>query len=267
MATVIVFANQKGGVGKTTLDSDVSAGLALRGFKVLMIDTDPQATLTENFGISTEDDKRLIVGDLLSKRDNVRFEDVVVKTQFENLWLLPSNINLEEARFRMESDPADGPRYLEQLITKIRHMFDVILIDACPSFSILFLNSLIAADSVIIPVALQKPSLASLKKIQKTITNVQQKIKPIQILGVVGTFYRKGENEPEGCLKLLRESLGGNMFDSLIRYTPHLAESFWENKPIQHHRKDSIGYQDMEALTEEVIRRAGLIKKEPAAAL
>jgi len=265
MGKVITIAIQKGGVGKTTITANLGAGLGLRGYRTLMIDTDPQASLSEYFGVDTDDDSLPILGDLLVARPIRRVQDVIIKTKFENLSLVPTNINLEEARFRMESDSTEGARYLEKVVNTMRNDFDVILIDANPSFSILFINSLVAADSVIVPVGLQKMALNSLKKIQQTISKVQEKIKPIQVLGIVGTLYDGRTKDSAGSLDALRQAVGENVFKTYIRRATAVGDCVWENKPIQYFDRSSIGFDDFEALTTEVIERAGLTKLDTVA--
>lgn len=258
MGKVITIAIQKGGVGKTTITANLGAGLGLRGYRTLMIDTDPQASLSEYFGVNTDDDSLPILGDLLAARPTRQANEVIIKTQFENLSLIPTNINLEESRFRMESDTTDGTHYLERVVNLLREDYDVILIDANPSFSILFVNSLVAADYIIIPVGLQKMALNSLKKIQRTIAKVQEKIKPIEVLGIVGTLYDGRTNDSAGSLDVLRQAVGENVFKTHIRRAAAVGDCVWENKPIQYFDRTSIGYADFEALTTEVIERARL---------
>lgn len=262
MAVVISLANQKGGVAKTTTCLNLGAGLASHGIKTLLIDSDPQGSLTRYLGYNGEQSEFSPLGDWLLGRKE--FSQVETITPYSNLSFIPANEDLISAEAAITKDTFKALHYLRLKINEIRAQFDVILVDTMPSFSPLFANALVASDQVIIPVKLEWLSVQGLAPLLGKVREVQQIGKGIEILGIVGTFHRKGVNEVAKCLKEIRDILPGRVFETTIHLNSRLAEAAGEGLPIQVFDRNSQGAYDYEALTEEVITRCQL---KPVAAV
>lgn len=253
MAIVISVANQKGGVAKTTTCANLGAGLALRGFKTLLIDFDPQANLSQFFGIRPQDQSVPYVGDWVL--DKATIDAVLRKTDFENLSIVPSSETLKGHEMDMQKDMFKAFKFLQKKVEAVRNDYDFILIDTLPSFSLLFVNGISAADHVLVPAKLEFLSMQGLTLLQTKLQDITENIKPIKMIGIVGTFYRKGVKESESCLNELQKVSNGNAFSTPIHLNSKLAESAAHSKPIQHYDKSCQGYSDYENLVQEVIER------------
>ena len=261
MGTVISLANQKGGVAKTTTSANLGAGLALHGQKTLLIDFDPQGSLTQFFGVDKQPDFKT-VGDWVL--DRKPFNEVVQKTPFERLDIVPAGEQLKSDELDMEKDRLRALKFLQRKVEQIQDQYDFILIDTLPSFSLLFLNSLVAADYVLVPTKLEFLSMRGLTLLFSRVRDIQQEVKPIKILGVVGTFYRTGVKESEACLAELKQTLPNHVLAAVIHLNSKLSESASYAKPIQHYDRSSQGYLDYENLTKEVLEKCRV--KQPLVA-
>lgn len=257
---IISFANQKGGVAKTTTCVNLGAGLALRGRSVLLIDTDPQASLTRYFGPL---DGGPGLGDWLMGR--VVFDQAVRKTPFEQLHLVPTAERLTADQAVIEQDKFKAIHYLRRKVEPLRKRYDFILIDTMPAYSVLFANSLVASDQIIVPVKLEWLSIQGLKPLLDKIADVQENVKDLRIMGLLGTFNRRGVKECGTCIAGLQELLPGQVLKTTIQLNSALAEAAGSGKPIQHYDRSSQGFTDYEKLTEEVIAKCPQ-RKKPAVA-
>lgn len=260
MGIVLSLANQKGGVAKTTTCVNLGAGLALKGYKTLLIDFDPQASLTIYFGLQSDESPLPSVGDWVIGRK--KFDQVVQTTKFDRLFVLPTNENLKADEYMMQQDMVKGYKYLSKKIEEIRNDFDFILIDTMPTFSILFVNSLAAADKVLIPVKLEFLSLQGLEPLAMKVKDISEDIKALDILGLVGTFYRQGVKESEDSLAELKEAVPQRLFKTIINQNTALAVAAGMHLPIQHYSKSSQGFRDYENLVEEVLERCQIKVKD-----
>ncbi|OGR97796.1 MAG: hypothetical protein A2V88_09300 [Elusimicrobia bacterium RBG_16_66_12] len=257
---IIAFANQKGGVAKTTTCVNLGAGLALRGYSVLLIDADPQASLTRYLG----DGQGPQLGDWLMGRSS--FDQVLRVSAFKNLSYIASSELLIADQATIEQDRFKGLHYLRTKVAEIHNRFDFVLIDTMPSFTTLFANSIVAADQVLIPVKLEWLSVQGLAPLMEKVREVQQHVKELQVLGVLGTFSRRGVGECQKCLAELEAQLPGHVFKTTIQLNSKVAEASGHGKPIQHYDRQAQGFADYEALTEEVLRKCPTTKKASAAA-
>ena len=263
LGIVISLANQKGGVAKTTTCVNLGAGLARKGYKTLLIDFDPQASLSIYFGIDYQEPSLGSVGDWVMNRKP--FDKVVQETSFPLLDIIPTNEELKSDELSIQQDMVKSFRYLQRKVDSVRGQYDFILIDTMPSFSLLFLNSLTACDKVLIPVKLEFLSVQGLQPLGNKIKDIREELKPIEILGIVGTFYRNGVNESETCVQELRDELTTQVFTTVINQNVTLSQAAAHSKPIQQFDKYSQGSKDYEMLTEEVLARCK-IKVEDAVA-
>ncbi len=247
---IISIANQKGGVAKTTTTVNLGAGLALRGRSVLLIDADPQASLTRYLGVATDG---FTLGDWLL--DRADFNAVCRPSGFDRLSVVPASERLISDQSMIEQDRFKGFAFLAQKIADIRSRFDVILIDTMPTFSTLLANSLFAADRVLIPVRLDSMSLSVLPLLLPKIVDVQKHNPRLQILGILATFYEAALNESARSLADLERHAPHLVMSTKIRKNTKLAEAVAYKKPIQHYDLNSLGAADYEALTDEVANK------------
>jgi len=258
---IIAFANQKGGVAKTTTCVNLGAGLALRGHSVLLVDADPQGSLSRYLGAAPGPS----LGDLLLKRRAA--EDVLRASGFAGLSYIAAAEELVADQANIEQDRIKAIHYLRKALEPLRQRFDFILIDTMPSFTTLFANSLVAADKLIIPVKLEWLSVQGLAPLISKVRDVQTDIKDIEILGILGTFAREGVTESQNCLDELRANAAGvPVFSTAIHLNSKLAEACGSGKPIQHYDRHCRGFEDYEGFVGEVLARCGAKSKLPAAA-
>lgn len=268
MSIVIAIANQKGGVGKTTTCVNLGAGLAKRGSKVLLIDFDPQASLSHFLKLSGPEIVTGSVGDWMMERDS--FDTVVHLTPFADMAVVraassltgdESHIQLNAAqRVASTGDNLAHFRILESAVSAIRDKFDYILIDTPPTFSLLFTNSIFACDQVLIPTKMEFLSIRALGPLLARITDIKQHKESIDVLGVLGTLYRLNVKEQVACLEDVKTKIPDALFRTLIRQNVTLAESATYGKPIQFFDAGSPGGKDYDALTMEVIERCESLK-------
>ena len=247
---IISLANQKGGVAKTTTCVNLGAGLALRGHSVLLVDADPQASLTRYFG---QLEGGAVLGDWLLGR--AEFDQAVRHTAFDRLDLIPTSENLIADQATIALDTFKGLHYLRQKLEQLRKRYDYILIDTMPSFSVLFANSLIAADQVLIPVKIEYLSAQGLNPLLEKVAEVQANFKQLKIVGLLGTFNRRGVEESDACLADLHKLLPGQVLKTTIQLNSKLAKAARSCQPIQHFDRSCQGFTDYEALTEEILRK------------
>ena len=250
---ILAFANQKGGVAKTTTCVNLGAGLALRGHSVLLIDADPQGSLTRYLGAQSPDGGSSLLGDWLLGR--AQFKEVVRQTPYERLSYVPTTMQLISDSAIMEQAKVKAVHYLRQKVEPLRASYDFILVDTQPSFSVLLANSLVAADQVLIPVKLDALSNHGLPDLINNIHDVQDNIKSLDILGALATFDRKGVGQCERSLAEIHTYLPGKVLATSIHLNSKLADAAEAHKPIQHYDRSSQGFADYESLTKEVLAK------------
>lgn len=230
MGKVIAIANQKGGVGKTTTAINLAASLAVLEKKVLIIDADPQANTTSGLNFSPDNDEHRTLYEVLIGKIDVR--DTLIQTEIANLHMIPSHINLVGAEFEMR-DSENRESSLKNSLSGIRDEYDYIIIDCSPSLGIITVNSLTAADSVIIPVQPEFFALEGLGKLLQTIRLVQGGPNPeLTIEGFVVTMFDGRTKVHNQVLGELREHFGDMVFDTIIQRNIRLSEAPSHGKPI-----------------------------------
>ena len=256
MSKVIVFANQKGGVGKTTTTVNIGAYMAEKGKKVLLIDFDPQGNLSSSLGISDKEE-----GIYEAMMGQVSIRDVIKATPQENMSVISSNLNLSGATVELNKvDKKESLNILKKSIDSIRDQYDYILIDCPPSLGVLTINGFIAADSVIIPLQCEYFALEGLKYMYSmTIKRVQKNLNPhLKIGGIVFTMYDSRTNLGKEVIKSVRDTFRQNpeiLFPTVIPRNIRLSEAPSHGIPINMYDSSCIGAKCYEKLSQEVLDR------------
>ena len=230
MGKVIAIANQKGGVGKTTTAINLAASLAVLEKKVLIIDADPQANTTSGLNFSPDNDQKRTLYEVLIGAIDIR--DTLIQTEIANLHMIPSHINLVGAEIEMLGDE-NRESVLKDALAPLRSEYDYVIIDCSPSLGLITVNSLTAADSIIIPVQPEFFALEGLGKLLQTIRLVQGKPNPdLTIEGFLVTMFDGRTKVHNQVLGELREHFGDMVFDTIIQRNIRLSEAPSHGKPI-----------------------------------
>jgi chromosome partitioning protein len=251
MGKVISVSNQKGGVGKTTTAVNLAAFIAEKGKRVLIIDIDPQANAGYGFGINAEKNDHTIYEVLIG---TVSVREAIAPTGIEGLSIVPSNINLTGAQVDLLE--MNGKEYiLKEAIRDIRDNYDYIFIDCPPSLGILTLNSLAAADSVLIPLQCEYYALEGLSQLLRIIALVQENLnRGLTIEGVVLTMYDSRTNLSQQVVADVREYFSDRVFNTIIPRSVRLSEAPSFGKPIGLYDRASAGSTAYENLADEVLK-------------
>ena len=255
MGKVIAIANQKGGVGKTTAAINLAASLAALEKKVLIIGADPQANTTSGLNFSPDDDRKRSIYELME--GSIAVQDVLIQTEMENLHMIPSHINLVGLEIEMINE--DGREsLLRDAIAPVREDYDYIIIDCSPSLGLITVNTLVAADSVIIPVQPEFFALEGLGKLLQTIRIVQSGLNPaLTIEGFVITMFDGRTKVHQQVLAELREHFKDLVFNTVIQRNIRLSEAPSHGKPILLYEISCTGSSNYLNLASEVLERDG----------
>ncbi|MBO0843220.1 MAG: ParA family protein [Nocardioides sp.] len=252
-ARVVAMCNQKGGVGKTTTAINLGASLAEYGRKVLLVDFDPQGSLSVGLGLQPHE-MELTVYNLLMERD-VTLADVVTESGIDGVDLIPANIDLSAAEVQLVHEVAREQTLQRALREAIPH-YDVILIDCQPSLGLLTVNALTASDSVIVPLECEYFALRGVALLKDTIDKVQERLNPgLRIDGILGTMYDSRTMHSREVMETLVNGWGETVFHSVIRRTVKFADSTVVGEPITAYASSSTGADSYRMLAKEVIAR------------
>ena len=252
-ARVISMCNQKGGVGKTTTTINLGAALAEYGRKVLLVDFDPQGSLSVGLGLNPHD-MELSIYNLLMQRD-VELDEVIVKTNVPGMDLLPSNIDLSAAEVQLVHEVA-REQTLQRVLAPAIADYDVILIDCQPSLGLLTVNALTASDGVIVPLECEYFALRGVALLKTTIDKVQERLNPkLQIDGVLGTMYDGRTLHGREVMERLVQAWGDTVFHTVIRRTVKFSDSTVAGEPITTYAGTSTGADAYRQLAKEVAAR------------
>ena len=252
MGKIIAFANQKGGVGKTTSAINVAASLGQLGKKVLLVDLDPQGNTTSGLGVAKKSLK-CTTNEILVEEANPT--DAIIKTDFANLSVIPTNIALAGAEFELYTGERAQYRLRDALLP-LRDDYDYIIIDCPPSLGLLTMNGLAAADGVVIPMQCEFYALEGLAQLMITVGRIKKSCNPdLMITGILVTMYNGRLVLSMQVMNELKKHYGDKLFRTTISRNVRLTEAPGFGMPVFYHDKHSKGSQEYLAVANELIMR------------
>lgn len=257
MARIIGVANQKGGVGKTTTAINLAASFAVLEFKTLLIDADPQANSTTGIGFDLHNITKSLYDAMVNETPA---SEVILKSEIPFLDLIPSHIDLVGAEIEMINSP-NRENVLKKVLESIRDDYDFIVIDCSPSLGLITVNSLVAADSVVVPVQCEFFALEGLGKLLNTIKIVQNRLNPqLEIEGILMTMYDGRLRLSNQVVSEVRRHFDQLVFDTIIHRNTRLSEAPSFGKPVVLYDSDSKGAVNYLNLAKEVLQKNNLTK-------
>ena len=252
MGRIIAIANQKGGVGKTTTAINLSACLAEKGKKVLSIDMDPQGNMTSGLGVNKDSVEKTVYDLIIGE---AQIEEIICKNVLENLDVLPTNIDLSAAEIELIG--IDNKEYIiKNEVDKVKDNYDFVIIDCPPSLSMLTINAMTTADSVLVPIQCEYYALEGLSQLIHTIELVKERLNSnLEIEGVVFTMYDARTNLSLQVVENVKDNLNQNIYKTIIPRNIRLAEAPSYGMPINQYDPKSSGAESYRLLADEVIER------------
>jgi chromosome partitioning protein len=250
MGYIVVFANQKGGVGKTTSAVNLGAYVAEAGKRVLLVDFDPQGNLSSSVGQSTEG---VGIYELINSQSTPA--QATFSTSVENLWIIPSSINLTGANIELVEEER-REFFLKDVLSPLAEQYDYVFVDCPPSLGILTLNGLVAAHKVIIPLQCEYFAMEGLTQLLQTIKRVQgQYNSELDILGILFTMYDSRTRLAQDVVQEVIGYFGKRVFRTIIPRNIRLSEAPSHGVPVNQYDGDCAGAKSYRKLSEEVIAR------------
>ena len=251
MAKVIVVANQKGGVGKTTTAVNLAACIAFLKKRVLLIDFDPQGNASSGVGVDKEAVETSIYDALIN---NVPLKDVIVETKVKNLSVCPANIDLAGAEVELVA-MKNRNFLLKNAIAAVRDEFDFVILDCPPSLGLLTLNAFAAADSLLVPIQCEYYALEGLSMLTKTVKNLKQELNPNLVFeGVLLTMFDSRTNLSNQVMEEVKKFFPESLFKTVIPRNVRLSEAPGYGEPIISYDKHSKGARSYLKLAKEVLK-------------
>jgi chromosome partitioning protein len=252
MAKIISVVNQKGGVGKTTTAVNLSAALGQLGHRVLLVDIDPQGNSTSGFGIN----KRAISFssyEIITNQANI--EDAIVETSAENVWILPSNMNLAGAEIEIiEVEKRES--ILKTALLKISDRFDYIFIDCPPSLGLITLNSLCASDTFLVPIQCEYYALEGLSQLMSTVRQIKRRYNPyLELESVLLTMYDGRLNLTQQVVAEVKKFFPNKVFATVIPRNVRLSEAPSFGQPVIYYDRRSQGAESYIRLAQEFLSK------------
>ena len=252
MGKIISFANQKGGVGKTTSAVNIAASLGVLGYKVLLIDLDPQGNATSGVGIMKKSLK-LTAFDMLTTDAGVA--EVALKTRFENLWVIPTYTTLARAEYEL-GDTENGEFVMKKKLDAVRDQFDYIIIDCPPSLGMLTVNAMTASDGVVIPMQCEFFALEGLSQLMFTISRIKTHYnKSLNVTGILITMHNNRLILSMQVIGELRKHYADKLFETTVSRNVKVSEAPGFGAPVYYHEKRSKGAIEYMNIAKELAER------------
>lgn len=252
MGRIIAIANQKGGVGKTTTSINLAAALAEKGQRVLVVDTDPQGNTTSGFGLNKNLLEHTIYELLISDSE---IEKCIQKDIVDGVDIIPSNVNLAAAEIEL-IDVEKKEYILKNEIAKVRENYDYVIIDCPPSLSMLTINAMTTADTVLVPIQCEYYALEGLSQLIHTVNLVRDRLNPnLEMEGIVFTMFDSRTNLSLQVVENVKEHIKENIYKTIIPRNIRLAEAPSYGLPINLYDSKSSGAEAYRLLADEVINR------------
>lgn len=254
-ARIISMVNQKGGVGKTTSTINLGAALAEAGRRVLLVDFDPQGALSAGFGANPHELDLTVYNVMMDRKVDIR--EVIQSTEFDNIDLLPANIDLSAAEVQLVNEVA-REQVLASALRKVENDYDVILIDCQPSLGLLTVNALTASHGVIIPLICEFFALRAVALLVDSIEKVQDRLNPkLEIDGVLATMFDSRTLHSKEVLARIIDAFGDKVFDTVIKRTVKFPDASVSAEPILSYASNHPGAEAYRQLARELISRGG----------
>ncbi len=252
MGRVIAIANQKGGVGKTTTAINLSAALGEQGKKVLVIDTDPQGNTTNGLGLDKNTIENTIYELLIG---NISIDEAIHKDVCPKVDIIPSNVDLAAVEIEL-IDAEDKEYILRDSIKDIKDKYDFTIIDCPPSLSLLTINAMTTADTVLVPIQCEYYALEGLSQLMSTVNLVKDRLNPdLELEGVVFTMFDSRTNLSLQVVENVKENIDEHVYKTIIPRNIRLAEAPSYGMPINQYEPKSAGSEAYKLLAKEIIKR------------
>ena len=251
MGKVVAIFNQKGGVGKTTTNVNLSACIAQKGKKICVIDIDPQGNTTSGFGIDKSTIENTIYDVIINDLD---IRSAIITTEFDQLDLIPSSQHLAGAEIELATQEGEREIKLKKAINQIKDDYDYIFLDCPPSLGLLTINSLAAVDSVLIPIQCEYYALEGVSQLMNTIQLVKKSLNPsLEVQGVVLSMFDGRTNLSIQVVDEVKNYFKGKVYTTIIPRNVRLAEAPSHGQPIIYYDDKSKGAEAYKDLAEEFI--------------
>ena len=256
MGKVVSFSNQKGGVGKTTSCVNIAAQVAKKDKKILLIDMDPQGNATSGLGVPKSKVKKTVYDVIIGK---CAVNDAIIKTNFKNLWVIPSNMNLAGAELELhelEEANDESLNYVKIAIEELKDKFDYIFIDCPPSLGMLTVKALSVSDGVVIPMQCEFYSLEGMSQLFNTIKKIRQLFNPdLRLVGILLTMYNGRLTLTNQVVSELKKYYAEALFKVPISRTVRISEAPGYGEPICYHDPYGKGSLEYAAVAKELTQR------------